>query len=168
MIKQKSKAELLKDIQVERRRLENTIAALPKEDMTRSGVVGEWSVKDILAHLAAWEQLFLSWYESGLHGRIPDESPVGMSIRKMDALNQQIYNQYRLSPLEDVLAEFQHSFQQVLATVMEIPEDEMFALGRYAWTGKLALADYIAGNTCNHYYWSKTKIRSWLKAQQKL
>ena len=40
-----------------------------------------------------------------------------------------------------------------------IPEEDMFSPGRYAWTGRLTLADYIAGNTCNHYRWAKTQIR---------
>jgi hypothetical protein len=58
MVKQKSKAELIKDIQVERQRLEKVLATLSKDEMTRPGVIGESTVKDILAHLVAWEQLF--------------------------------------------------------------------------------------------------------------
>jgi hypothetical protein len=131
--------------------------------MTQRGVVGEWSVKDVLAHLVAWEELFLSWYEAGLHGSIPDTAPVGMSRKAMDALNQQIFIQHRQRSLEDVLSEFRASYRQVLATVQAVPEEDLFAEGRYAWTGKLTLADYIAGNTCNHYHWAKTQIRRWRK-----
>ena len=58
MTKQKSKAEFLNDIQVERKRLERNLNNLTAIDMTQQGVVGEWSVKDVLAHLVAWEQLF--------------------------------------------------------------------------------------------------------------
>jgi hypothetical protein len=166
VVKQKSKAELLKDIQLERQRLEKALVVFSKEDMIQPGVIGEWSVKDLLAHLVAWEQLFLSWYESGLQGRIPEVSPVGMSKKAMDALNQQIFNQYRKHSLEDVLVIFQDSYQQVLRVVQDIPQEDMFAAGWYAWTGKLTLADYIAGNTCNHYLWAKTKIRAWQKARK--
>lgn len=28
------------------------------------GVVGDWPVKDVLAHLVAWEQMCLGWYEA--------------------------------------------------------------------------------------------------------
>jgi len=53
MTKQRSKAEFLNSIQVERRRLERNFGNLTEIDMTRPGVVGKWSVKDVLAHLVA-------------------------------------------------------------------------------------------------------------------
>ncbi len=159
MAKQRSKAELLQDIRVERRRLENILAGLAPDEIIKPGVVGEWSVKDVLAHLTAWEQLFLSWYEAGLQGRVAETSPVGMSAKAIDALNQIIYDQYRLCSMEEVLEKFQNSYQQVLAAVEAIPEEDLFAAGRYEWTGKWNLADYVAGNTCNHYHWAKNKIR---------
>jgi uncharacterized protein (TIGR03083 family) len=163
MAKQKSKAELLDDIQAERRRLEAALDGLDEMDMTRQGVVGEWSVKDVLAHLVAWERLFLSWYESGLQGRVPDTDPVGMSGKAIDTLNQGFFDQYRQYPLEEVLAELQASYRRILAVVQVIPEEDLFTKGRFAWTGNLALADYVAGNTCNHYRWAKTQIRKWVK-----
>jgi len=162
MTKQKSKNELLNDIQVERRRLERNLDDLTELDMTRPGAVGEWSVKDVIAHLMAWEQLFLGWYEAGLQGRIPETTPVGMSKKAIDTLNQKIFVEYRECSLNEILAEFHDSHQQVLAVVQAIPEEDLLTTGRYAWTGKLALADYVAGNTCNHYQWANTKIRRWM------
>ncbi len=69
MTKQSSKVELLKDIQVEHARLDKMLSTLTAEEMIRPGVVGDWSVKDVLAHLAAWEQLLLGWYEAGRHAQ---------------------------------------------------------------------------------------------------
>lgn len=166
MSKQKSKAELINDIKIERRRLERNLDGLTELNMTQPGAVGEWSVKDVLAHLVAWEQLFLDWYESGLQGRIPEIAPVGMSGKAIDALNQKIFVEYRECSLNEIKAEFHDSHQQVLAVVHAIPEEDIFTTGRYAWTGKLALVDYIAGNTCNHYRWANAKVHRWLKTQK--
>jgi uncharacterized protein (TIGR03083 family) len=163
MTKQRSKAELLKDIQVERTRLEQTLSTLTPKDMTRPGVVGAWSVKDVLAHLAAWEQLFLHWYEAGRNGKRAEPTPVGMSRKAMDALNEQIFKRYSRRSLATVLAEFQASYEAILAAIQAVPEDDMIAEGRYVWTGKLRVADYIAGNTCNHYRWATSQIRRWFK-----
>lgn len=168
MTKQQSKAELLKDIESEHRRLESTLAALTNKAMTRRGVVGDWSVKDILAHMSAWEQLFLSWYKSGLEEGIPSNSPVGMSRKAIDALNLEIFNQYQRTSLRDVLTQFQNSYQQILGIVHSISEEDMFTPGRYVWTDRWALVDYIAGNTCNHYRWARSKIHQWLKAQNRV
>ncbi len=38
-----------------------------------------------------------------------------------------------------------------MAVIETIPEEDIFIQGRFHWIGGLTLADYIAGNTCNHY-----------------
>jgi hypothetical protein len=161
--RQTSKVKLLKDIVTERRRLEKNLAALSEEEMIQPGVTGNWSVKDILAHIVAWEELFLNWYRSGIQGHTPERPPVGLSQRAIDELNQEIYEKHRDRALEEIKAEFSASYQQVRAAIEEIPEEEMFARGRYGWTGKLTLADYIAGNTSNHYAWANAQVRKWRK-----
>jgi len=163
MAKQTSKLQLLKDIRTERRRLEKNLSVLTVEDMIRLGVTGTWSVKDILAHLVAWERLFLDWYNAGLRECSPAVTPVGMSQKAMDTLNQQIYEANQWRSLNDIFAEFHSSYQQIVNVIETIPEGDMFVQGRFNWTGKLTLADYIAGNTCNHYAWAKSQIRKRVK-----
>lgn len=165
MAKQASKAQLLKDIHTERRRLEKNLSALRAGDMLRPGVIGTWSVKDILAHLVAWERLFIDWYQTGLRGSKPATVPVGMSQNAIDALNQQIYEQNQWRALEDILADFHASYQKIATMIEGIPEVEMFSHCQFNWTGKLTLADYIAGNTCNHYAWAKSVIRKWARRE---
>jgi hypothetical protein len=46
--------------------------------------------------------------------------------------------------------------------VREIPEEDIFPVGRFAWTGESNLAAYILANTANHYRWAKTQIRRWI------
>jgi len=68
-----------------------------------------------------------------------------------------------LRSLEEILADFEASYQEIVKVVEAIPEEDMFVQGRFSWTGKLTLADYIAGNTCNHYAWAKSQIRKRVK-----
>jgi hypothetical protein len=163
--KQTSKDQLLKDIHTERRRLEKNLSALSAEDMIKPGVTGTWAVKDILAHLVAWERLFLDWYYAGVQGCSPAIVPVGMCQSAIDALNQQINEKNRWRSLDDIIAEFHASHQQIVTIIKGIPEEDMFVHGRFSWTGKFTLADYIAGNTCNHYAWAKSQIRKWAKRE---
>jgi len=161
MSKQKSKTGILKRIKTEHRLLERDLAKFAEQDMARQGVVGEWSIKDVLAHLMAWERLLLDWYESGLRGVAPLVPPVGLGAREIAALNQQIYERYREWPLADVLAESHAMYLKTVATIEAIPQADMFAAGRFRWTGRLTLAKYIASNTYNHYAWARSKIRKW-------
>ena len=166
MAKQTNKQQLLKDIYTERRRLENNLSVLSAEEMIQPGVTGTWSVKDILGHLVAWERLFLNWYSTGIQAGISDTTPVGMSQKRIDTLNQQIYEKNRTRSLEDILAEFHSTYQETISLIESIPEEDMFAPGRFPWTGRLVLADYIAGNTCNHYAWAKSQIRKRAKTRR--
>jgi hypothetical protein len=164
--KYRQKYELLKDIQVEHHRLEKLISSASEGQLLRSGVAGEWAVKDVLAHLVEWEKLFLDWYRIGIEGFFPTVQPAGMGKKSIDQLNQEFYLRDRLRLLSEVMADFSASYQDVLRTVQAIPESDMFSPGRFAWTGKLLLADYIAANTCSHYHWANSKIRPWLAAQE--
>jgi uncharacterized protein (TIGR03083 family) len=153
------KDELLKDIQTEHRRLEKLLASLSEEQLLLPGAVGDWSVKDVIAHLVEWERLFLEWYRCGIEGTSPAIQPVGMGRTAIDQLNRGFYERSRLRPLPEVLADFKASYQEILDTLQVISEEEMFTPGRYAWTGRLVLADYIAANTCSHYHWASGKIK---------
>jgi hypothetical protein len=68
----------------------------------------------------------------------------------------------------DVRKEFGASYKRVVAVVEGIPEEEIFAVGRYAWLGENNLVGVILANTANHYRWAKGQIREWLKSQGEL
>lgn len=164
---QSSKVKLLKGIIAERRRLEKNLAILSSTDLLAEGAVGEWSLKDVLAHLTTWEQRFLAFYEAGLRGEIyPSRYPAWASGKAGHALNREIYETNRDRNLEDVLEEFHASYLKILATVQNISEEELFTPDQYAWTGRRPLADFVAGVTCNHYYWAKLQIRKYLSQKE--
>lgn len=160
-----NKKIILSRIETERQRLEKNLAGLSEEQMTTAGVIGKWSVKDIMAHLVDWEQRFLAWYEAGLRGEIPDIPAPGIGWGELDVLNQQIYEKHRSRGLEDVQRDFQVSYRQVLTRVQALTEEEMFTVGRYAWLGQGNLVAYILANTANHYRWANVHIRNWVKTQ---
>lgn len=167
MARPTTKAALIEQIRVERRRLEKNLDAIPEADMTQPGVIGQWSVKDVLAHLVAWETMFRNWYAAGLRGEVPEIPAPGLTWGQLDVLNQQIYERYRDHPLDQVLAEFRESYQTTLETVQAMTEGELFAQGYYAWTQGELLAGYVSANTGSHYRWAKTGIRKWLRAKGK-
>jgi hypothetical protein len=158
------RVELLHQIDLERRKLEKTLGSLDPSAMERPGVVGNWSVKDLLAHLAAWEGFFLSWYRAGVLGETPEIPAPGFTWKQMHQLNELIFQEHRLQSLEDVQAWFARSYQEIHQVVEGIPEKDLFEPGRYPWQGKHPLTGFIKANTCNHYRWANTKIRDWMKS----
>ncbi|MFW9788672.1 MAG: ClbS/DfsB family four-helix bundle protein [Candidatus Thorarchaeota archaeon] len=163
-----TKEKIIERVHTERRRLEKNLASLSDDDMLESGVIGEWSVKDIMAHLFDWEQRFLGWYEAGLRGEVPETPAPGLKWSQLRILNQQVFEKHRDRKLEEVKTEFQSSFAHVLDTIDEIPEDDIFEIGRYRWTGRGNIGGFILANTANHYRWAKSRIRSWMKRTGRL
>ena len=145
-----TKAELLRGIREERQRLENALKGVTGADMAKTTKPGEWSVKDILAHVSAWEDTFIKWYHVGLGGGKVDK-PNFHKAGVLAEMNRQFYEANRHRSLKDVLAGFEDSYQHILSVVESIPEKDMFTRGKYAWTGRQNLAVYIIANTSGHY-----------------
>jgi len=161
-----TKDALIAEIRTERTALEEFLMALTPQQMIQPGAIAEWSVKDVLAHLAEWEQLLLVWYQAGLRGEVLPLPAPGYNWGKMDELNQKIYEKYRDASLEVVLDYFHKSYLQVLEAVQAMAEDELFTPGRYIWTKKNALAAYVIPCTSEHYDWARQEMRKGLNQKE--
>jgi len=167
MPRPKSKEELLTAIAKERGALEAFLETLTREDMLEPDVVGAWSAKDVLAHLSAWEQLFLGWYCAGLRGETPALPAPGFTWNQLDQLNQQIYEEHRDEPLENVLAFFETSSQDMLALIQSLTDEQLYSPGQVAWTKKNTLSTYIVPNTSSHYAWARKELRKGFRDKRK-
>jgi hypothetical protein len=160
----KSKATILKRLQTERRRLERNLSTLSPEEMLQPGVVESWSVKDVLAHLADWEAHMPVWVAAARRGEAVDSPDPGLTWTQLDVLNQRIYEAHRDQSLDEVLEYFRTTHDQFMEMVEAMPEEEMLARGRYAFTGNAAVYDWLNAFAA-HDLWGKTKIRTWVKAR---
>jgi hypothetical protein len=156
----KTKKELLESIRTTRASLEKKFSKLNPQQMVWPGSMGDWSVKDILAHLVDWEQRFIGWYKAGQKGEIPETPAPGFTWRELPKLNQQGYERHKDQPLEQVMERFDGSYREILALVEGMSEKEIFEVKYYAWTGDSALLPWIAANTSSHYNWACRNIRT--------
>ncbi len=165
-----TKDQLKTAITQEWQHLEDVVAKLEPRQLTQAGVTeAGWSAKDILAHLAAWEQLFLGWYAAGLRGETPQTPAPGYtwSAANLHKLNEKIYRKYRRMSLTEIRRLCSESHQQLLAAFADMTEEDLSQPNRFAWTGKGALAGAVTANTWRHYRWGRTLIDKWRKAQKR-
>jgi hypothetical protein len=154
-----TKAELLDGIRCQRQILEDLIAGLRPEQMVIGGVVGDWSVKDILAHIVAWEQRMVMWagrYLAGESPLLPD------GPEDVDRLNAEIYEQHKDRPLEQIVDRFRLSYPQALQVAEETSVDDLFDPERFAARGGQPLWIMVAANTVWHYQEHREEIEAWL------
>jgi hypothetical protein len=158
----KDKAELLERAQREYAVLEQTIGQLSEAQMT-TPLDGSWSAKDILAHIAAWQQILL-----GFHiGRRPfHEAAQGIAANyetdDIDTINEALYQRDKNRPLSEVLDAFRRSHQEIMTTIERLSEADLFRaytpVGRDP-SGGGQLINWIAGDTYEHYEEHRATIR---------
>ena len=158
----KSKAKIVAGLETERSRLEQNLSLLTRENLLQPAVVGEWSLKDVLAHLADWEIHMLVWMEAARHGDPVAEIDPGLTWKQFDEFNQRIYARHRDQTLEVVLAYFHESHLQFMQMVASMPEEEMLTPGRYPFIGKDMIYDWLKAYA-SHDLWGKTHIRQYMK-----
>ena len=153
-----TKEKLLKLIQTEHTNLEQVLASLDETQMTEPGVLGEWSVKDILSHIPYWEQRMLNRFRTGQVPPVPE----GMTWEQMiDVLNEQNYLENREKSLSEVRNEFQRSHEEVMYFLDTLSDDDLNNPGRFEWNRGEPVWHYIRGDTYAHYQEHAEQINAW-------
>jgi hypothetical protein len=156
------KAKVLETIQTERARLDGLLAQLSAEQMCQAALENQWSVKDVLAHIATWELRCAGWIQAGLRGERPDKPEKGYTWEEIDTLNEKAYLENRDRSLDDVQSDSRLAYQQLLGQVRALSEDDITNTGRFPWTDGHGLVPYIAANSYEHYQEHFEQIRKWL------
>ncbi len=113
------KAEFLGRVRAARDELNEAISGLSEEQMSQDIVAGEWSVKDILAHLASWQNEALLSVERAERGEVPGP----LISESVDEWNGRRVAEWRRLPLVDVMQEFNATYDQLLKALDRWPED---------------------------------------------
>ena len=111
--------QLIQRVDQRWRDFSDTYQRLPSDALLRAGVVGEWSVKDLISHIAVWEEESLTALSL-----IADEKwlPRYARFGGIDAFNQMKWLQFRDSPLPDVLSRSADTHRRLLDYLATAPE----------------------------------------------
>jgi uncharacterized protein (TIGR03083 family) len=136
-------------IRAERARLDALLAGIPDEQFVQPGAFGEWTLKDMLAHITFWEQRLIAYMNGARESLIQPGEDEQAGI---DRINAGVLAANRDRPLAEVRAAFGDSYQQALALVEslsadDLADDELFGL--------------IAGDTFGHYREHIVMLESW-------
>lgn len=130
------------------RSLMKNIAAFPKDEYLTPGACGTWSVKDIVAHLASYEQVLVE-VTMELQGEEP--TPTLDLFRTEERFNDRQVEERREQSFEATLEEYVGSFEHAVASVGELPEEKLTATGALAWYGdEYDLEDFLVYSFYGH------------------
>lgn len=156
-----NKNEVIEQMKDERNKFDIVLNRVSREDMEISGVDGYFSVKDILAHISAWEQLTLDWLADTEQGIEPDMPPADGWESYTHGFNRGIYTTIKQIPLDVVLDTFNSTYQALLARLESLPEDRRDPFWE-AWPDREDPWDYME-EFADHYAEHGPVIQEWLE-----
>jgi len=129
---------------------EESFAGLPEAALIEPGVAGDWSVKDVLAHVSTWEEEALEHLPVIVAGGTPPRYAASGGI---DAFNARMAERKRDLSLGEVRRLLETSHRRLIAYVRSVPEDQFAGDTRFRRRLRL--------DTYGHYRLHADAIREW-------
>ena len=140
------KSTFLNNLRSSRSRWDAALASLDRSKMETPVEKGAWSIKDIIAHV--------TWFEREMLDLLDSRTLVGSDLWNLpqDERNAAIYEENRNRQLSEVLAEASRVYQQMLAEVEDLTDEEMNDPKRFKnMPGDWVPWEIVAQNTYQHY-----------------
>lgn len=150
-------AELIDLVKNERNNWRALLEHIDQDKMQLPGVSGEWSLKDVIAHI--------TWHENEMVEMIKSHTLQGSDLWNLitDERNTIIHKENREKSLEQVLDESNQIYQQLIELLPTLSEEDLTNPENFAgmppdwqpWT-------IIADNTYEHYQNHIADVERWL------
>ena len=129
-----SKDALLREMEAGFADLLSTVDGLSEEQMTRVWY-GDWSVRDILAHVAGWHREEIAMLERMARGERP--VPESADYTDDDAWNARFVAKWRAASAGEVLAELKATKEAYVAAASRLSEERFEETVRQDWLVEL-------------------------------
>ena len=150
-----NREQLLKRIETAWSAFKDSFADLPDSRLTEPGVTGDWSVKDILAHVSIWEDEAIKHLPHIITGGTPPRYSV--TYGGIDAFNAQMVAQRSALPLAEVRRQLDDTHQRLIEVVQAMPEEQI--------TRETRARRRLRLDTYSHYPIHTKAILAWRERQ---
>jgi len=145
------KQQLLNKLEQAWASFKESYAGLTDEQSLEPGVTGDWSVKDILAHVNWWEEEALKYLPHILQGGRPPRYSI--LYGGIDAFNAQMTEQKRGLTLSEVRNQLDETHLRLIEYIQSAPEEQFKSETRFRRRLRL--------DTYSHYPIHTQAIREW-------
>jgi hypothetical protein len=141
------KQELVAMLRSGHDRLASSIAALSDDDLALPAQ-GQWTRRDVVAHIEWWERHSADHLAALRGGRDPYPTDEPFDL---DALNDQVFRESRNRSAADVRSGEAAAWTDLLGAIEAAGEADLFDPVRFAWTDGEPLVEIICGDTDRHW-----------------
>jgi hypothetical protein len=145
------RAQLLKRVDGAWQALLASYEGLTETEMTRPGAIGDWSIKDVIAHVSWWEEEALTHLPLILEGGRPPRYSV--KYGGIDAFNALMAERKAGLSLAEVLQARDETHRRLLEFLQAVPEEQFLHETRFRRRLRL--------DTYGHYRLHAVTIRAW-------
>lgn len=135
---------------------EELLSKTTEEELTVKRLPPDWSLKDVIAHLMAWQQISVARLYAALQDSEP-EFPAWLGAadpffaeEHADEFNAGIYEIYHSQSWPSVHRAWRKGFVRFLDLAESIPEEKMLDARLYPWLNGYALSVVLQGS-CEHH-----------------
>ncbi len=163
-----SKADVIAAIDDEQSKWNDLVRRVGNARMEIPGAAGDWTFKDVTAHLSFWMEPALLKLESlANQDSLAPVHPWPQELTDPDSINTWAYEQSRDRSVDDVLSEANDVFIRMRTACEAIPEETLNALDLFDWQNGEPFSQWIVDRRMfNHYYLEHEEdIRHWMASR---
>jgi hypothetical protein len=138
--------EILVHVTASRVALTSAIYGLSQAELTTKGAVGDWSVKDVMAHVGRWEEICFAELQKHLYGEQSTED-----YRDALAYNDKWEAELQALSLQETIERFETAHYRLYGLLWSLTLEQWSNYVR-AW---------VRGSTWHHFEEHGEQIRSW-------
>jgi len=160
------KQTLLDLMELHRAAWDDTISRFSRNRLLESGVESDWSVKDVIAHVAAYEDWTAEQMEASHRGVVVSEQDLQAMGAEgwydVDNRNRRLHEQMQDKPLDEVLVLSEQAFNRLLEAVESLSDEELQT--PQWWSVGKPLVTAIPAQSFEHYAQHIDALKAWLAA----
>lgn len=135
---------------------EHLLREMSEEEIARPQFDEDWSVKDVVAHLWAWQQISGARFEAALLEKEPNYpdwlqgADPFIAEENTEEFNSRVRDRYLDSTWQELHTAWERGFLRLIHLAERTPEESLFAKGLYAWLKGYPLSSVLTGSLEHH------------------
>lgn len=160
------KTQIITTIRDEFGRWEDLLAGMSEDQVTVPLIPSNLSIKDVLAHLMAWQQRSIARLEAAQFNREPEfpawPADLDPESDDVDQVNAWIYQIHHEQSWSNVHRAWRDGYLRFMALGEAIPEGDLLVVGRYPWMDPYPLATVLVASY-EHHEEHRQSLHEWLR-----
>jgi len=157
MVEPVKKSDFLSQVTQSRARWDRLVGQVAPEEMQLAGFCGEWSLKEVMAHIL--------WHEREMQAMLETRNFGGSPYWELptDERNERIHHEMRTLELTAVRAQASQTFEALLELLQGLPEESLNDAAAFpGMPEEWRPWELLASNTYEHYADHSQQAEAWI------